>query len=141
MRKSFGKRISGSFDIQIHKDGYESKYLDDIIVEPGIITEIDVVLSKNESSSMIYENCPEILVFPNPTRNAMTIYMENPGQFSSLKVYDINGRMLRDFDDPTSATVVWLGKDNQNRDLANGVYYIVGESNDQRLTKKIVINN
>ena len=71
----------------------------------------------------------------------MTIYMENPGQFSSLKVYDISGRMLRDFDDPSSPTVIWLGKDDQNRNLANGVYYIVGETGEQRLTRKIVINN
>lgn len=132
---------AGSYDIQIHKYGYESKYLDDIIVGNNAMTSIDVLLQRKESNSMIFENNPEILVFPNPARNAMTIYMENPGQFSSLKVYDVNGRMLRDFDGPSSSTVVWLGKDEQNRNLANGVYYIVGETSEQRLTRKIVINN
>ncbi|MGB3341603.1 MAG: M14 family zinc carboxypeptidase [bacterium] len=131
----------GSYDIQIHKNGYESKYLNNIIVEPDIMTEIEVFLRKKESNSLIFKNKPDILVFPNPTRNAMTIYIENPNQFSSLKVYDVNGRMLRDFDNPSSTTVVWLSKDSQNRDLANGIYYIVGETNVQRLTRKIVINN
>jgi carboxypeptidase T len=131
----------GSYDIEIHKDGYESKHLNNIIVGPDIITEIEVFLHKKESNSMIFENKPDILVFPNPTRNAMTIHMENPNQFSSLKVYDVNGRMLRNFDNLLSTTVVWLGKDEQNRNLANGIYYIVGETSVQKLTKKIIINN
>jgi len=131
----------GSYDIEIHKDGYESKYLHDIIVGPNTMTKFDVFLRKKESTSMILDNRPAIHVFPNPSRHAMTIYMENPNRFTSLKVYDVSGRMLRDFDSPSSATVVWLGKDNQHRDLANGIYYIVGETNEQRLTRKIVINN
>jgi hypothetical protein len=131
----------GSYDIEIHKDGYESKHLNNIIVGPDIMTEIEVFLHKKESNSMIFENKPDILVFPNPARNAMTIHMENPNQFSSLKVYDVNGRMLRDFDNLLSTTVVWLGKDEQNRNLANGIYYIVGETSEQRLTRKIIVNN
>jgi hypothetical protein len=53
----------------------------------------------------------------------------------------VTGRMLRDFNSPSSASVVWLGKDDQNRNLANGIYYIVGETDKQNITRKIVINN
>lgn len=131
----------GQYDIEIHKNGYESKYVNNVIIEPGMMTEIDIYLQKGETNSIIHENTPNIMVFPNPAKNAMTIFLENPNQFSSLRIYDVNGRMLRDFDNLSTSTVVWLFRDNLERELANGVYYVIGETNSQKLTRKIVINN
>jgi len=131
----------GTYDIEIHKSGYESLYLNDIVVEQGKMTEFDVLLQKKETNSMVPANNPEIMIFPNPTRNAMTIYVANPSQFSSLRIYDICGRVLKNFENPSSGTLIWLGKDDIDRDLANGVYYVIGQTNDSKIVRKIVINN
>ena len=105
------------------------------------MTEFDVLLQKKETNSMVPANNPEIMIFPNPTRNAMTIYVANPSQFSSLRIHDICGRVLKDFESPSSSTLIWLGKDDIDRDLANGVYYVIGQTNNAKIVRKIVINN
>jgi carboxypeptidase T len=143
--KSHGRYLkilnTGTYDMQIHKNGYESKYLVDITVAADTLTVLNIYLIPKETNSMILENDPDLMVFPNPTRNAMIIHLENPQRFRSLKVYDICGRMLRNFTTLSSATLTWLCNDDLDRELANGVYYIVGETNEQKLTRKIIINN
>lgn len=131
----------GTYDIEIHKNGYESFHLNGIGVEPGEMLELNVLLKKKETNSMIPSDTPNLMIFPNPTRNVITICVANPDQFSSLKIYDISGRVLKDFENPSSNILIWLGKDNMDRDLANGVYYVIGETNDAKLVRKIVINN
>jgi len=105
----------GTYDIEIYKSGYTSLYLNDIVVEPGEMTEFDVFLQKKETNSMIPADTPNLMIFPNPTRNAMTICLANPEQFSSLKIYDINGRVLKDFENPSSNILIWLGKDRRSQ--------------------------
>jgi hypothetical protein len=131
----------GTYDIEIHKNGYQSFHLSGVVVEPGEMLELNVHLKKKEANSMIPADTPNLMIFPNPTRNVITICVANPDKFSSVKIYDISGRVLKDFENPSSNTLIWLGKDNMDRDLANGVYYVIGETNDAKLVRKIVINN
>lgn len=131
----------GTFDIEIHKKGYESFHLTGVVVEPGKMLELNVLLKKKEVNSIIPADTPNLMIFPNPTRNVMTICVANPDQFSSLKIYDVSGRVLKDFENPSSNILIWLVKDNMDRDLANGVYYVIGETTDAKFVRKIVINN
>lgn len=131
----------GTYDIEIHKNGYQSFHLSGVVVEPGEMLELNVHLKKKEANSMIPADTPNLMIFPNPTRNVMTICVANPDKFSSVKIYDISGRVLKEFENPSSNTLIWLGKDNMDRDLANGVYYVIGETNEAKLVRKIVINN
>ncbi len=81
--------------------------------------------------------------FPNPFRHATTIKYQLPIEsYVGLKVYDVNGRLVRRLVDgkqkPGYYTVSWDGKDDQNRRLASGIYFYRLETKEYKSTKKIV---
>lgn len=86
-------------------------------------------------------------VYPNPFRNRLDIkwQMDNAGRNTkdfSLKIYDVSGRLLRQFDYPRirlSDRITWDGKDKNGRELPNGVYLIRLETSVYKETKKIIL--
>jgi len=62
----------------------------------------------------------------------------------SLDIYDINGRLVRSFDPESwilnhGSTISWDGKDQTNRKLGNGVYFVTLRTADQKLTQKAIL--
>lgn len=86
-------------------------------------------------------NDTAISINPNPVRGTVAIQLTNPLYFTSLKMYDIIGRLLKNFDTTTNE-IVWQCTDELNRKISNGIYLLVGETNEQVLIiKKVVVLN
>jgi carboxypeptidase T len=128
------------YDIKFKKCGYEPGYLNNIVVGEGKLTECDVYLKRIGGSQAVYDVMDIFMIYPNPTRSALVIHIEKPSQFSSLKIYDVNGRLLKIFDHPTS-DIIWTCGDELNRTMSNGIYYVLGETTEQNYIKKVVIFN
>ena len=100
-----------------------------------------------EARDKIPEPRYELQVYPNPFRNRLDIkwQMDNAGRNTkdfSLKIYDVSGRLLRQFDYPRirlSDRITWDGKDKNGRELPNGVYLIRLETSVYKETKKIIL--
>jgi len=128
----------GIYNVEIRKNGYVSQYLHDIIVGNNELTQLTISLSKAEFELLKENDTNSILVNPNPARNIILIHLNKPSNFSSISIYDSVGRSLISFEDPTN-DIVWQCIDDANRKIANGVYYVIGETIDQRLIQKVVV--
>ncbi|MEO0165926.1 MAG: T9SS type A sorting domain-containing protein, partial [candidate division WOR-3 bacterium] len=105
------------------------------IEEPGVET-------FNPSASLI--------IFPNPFRNHCVIKFQipnnsairNPQSEISLKIHDVSGRVVRQFNHLTIQPfnqVVWDGCDNLGRMLSPGIYFVRLEFGDYRQIEKAVL--
>jgi hypothetical protein len=86
---------------------------------------------------------------PNPFSHSTTIQLSISNfQFPvSVKVYDLNGRLVKTLIDgplptpysllPTS--VVWDGRDNYGREVAGGIYFCTMEAGELRATRSMVL--
>ncbi len=90
----------------------------------------DAGINVNELNS--FQN---ISIYPNPANNFVTLVSKNPTEYLTIKVTDVNGRILVNKKVQTSNY-----KANLDLDLYNGIYFvtIIDSANDKQ-TKKLVI--
>lgn len=77
-------------------------------------------------------------VFPNPTSAAAEIQYHLPGEMGvALKVYDVQGRLVRDLYDGAAAVgthrIEWNGRSNSGAKASAGIYYV--RMTAQRMTR------
>ena len=130
----------GVYKIEIRKPGYASKYLDSIIVVEETLTQFNIYLEKISYEYTKENDGDRILIKPNPASNAVIIQLDNPSNFTSLKIYDVIGRLLKEFDNPTN-NLFWQCNDDRNRKISNGIYWIIGKTTEERLINKVVVFN
>ena len=93
---------------------------------------------------------PHLEVYPNPFQKNLTIKFQIPKQkvassqksVASIKIYDISGRLVRQWDYQTirqSDQIIWSGDNNFGQRVSNGVYFIHLETGNRILMKEKVI--
>lgn len=130
---------AGDYDIEVCKPGYATKYVSNIHVIDAVLTTLNIQLSQMEYTLPVSAG-NQLSLAPNPASNIIRINTyQQP--FSSLKIFDCTGRLVKQFNHTTiqlSNYVVWDCTDEQNRKIAQGIYYVVGESDENLVTQKIV---
>ncbi len=83
---------------------------------------------------------------PNPFRKTMEIgYRIEPGDHTGrIDIFDAEGRLIRSFTDlasePSAASIRWDGRDDADRDIPTGVYYVrLSAGADTRIEKAILL--
>lgn len=114
----------GIYNIEVHKHGYESQYFYDIEVKQGQMIGLDIELRKIEWTEKL-GNTYDLQLYPNPAQEFLIIGKAN--QFYSIKICDVTGRVLRIFDRPTTNHICWMCNDELNRQVSNGIYFVIGE--------------
>lgn len=73
-------------------------------------------------------------IYPNPAKNSFNISIENYSKARSLKLYNLNGQLLRDI-------AITNNKNQQvyTGDLKNGVYIVTIRDGGKSMSKKVVI--
>ncbi|MBE0433206.1 T9SS type A sorting domain-containing protein [candidate division WOR-3 bacterium] len=91
-----------------------------------------------------------LTIYPNPFYDKTMIRSMIPDagfviESISLKIYDISGRVVKDLTNNLAphtlhhtSELLWDGKDENRRQLPNGVYFVRLESPSQRITEKVV---
>jgi hypothetical protein len=98
-------------------------------------------VEEREKSSVfsLYQNCP------NPFSLGTKIMYQIPvGNTNvSLKIFDISGRNVRDIrishKKAGTYTIYWDGKDNQGKDLPNGIYFYRLETKEKASIRKMTL--
>ena len=126
----------------IVKQGGEFKYevvLNDSI-QQSILGEITVVTTNHliPAELALRQN------YPNPFNPTTTILFDVPRPTQvSIKIYDAAGRLVRTLWDKVTAagfhSVAWKGDNNQNQQVASGVYFYRLHADSRTITKKMVI--
>jgi hypothetical protein len=81
---------------------------------------------------------------PNPVRGEASIAFALPrAGHARLRIFDVRGRLVRTLIDGDAAAgeglVVWRGRDDRGRQLADGLYFYRLEQADRRLTRKLLL--
>ncbi|UCG93265.1 MAG: T9SS type A sorting domain-containing protein [candidate division WOR-3 bacterium] len=87
---------------------------------------------------------PKLALYPNPFSKKTDIRYQitDNSQKISLKIFDIAGRLVRQFDDRTirqSNHITWDAKDNSGRRVSSGIYFVHLEVENQRQVAKIIL--
>jgi hypothetical protein len=82
--------------------------------------------------------------WPNPSRQSFHVRYAVPQPTRvSLKLYDICGReqrtLVSEQQKPGYYSIVWNGRDNQNRTCSQGIYFIQMQTDSYRSQKKVVL--
>ncbi len=124
-------------------NSYYGWYVDDVLIgDPSTSYEIPVV-SVGEVPQITQVNLQQN--FPNPVRQSTTISFALPQNVTSaeLKIYNIKGQLVKSFIPDLSEGPVfnlqWDGKDNQEKSVANGVYFYRLTTNEKDITKKLLL--
>ncbi|KAA3660891.1 MAG: T9SS C-terminal target domain-containing protein [Calditrichaeota bacterium] len=83
-------------------------------------------------------------VYPNPFKIETSIQFSLPKEmYVKLQVYDIKGRVIKDLVNGIETAgmkrVIWDGKDDLNRNLTSGIYFIKMVANNQVFVKKMIL--
>jgi len=97
----------------------------------------------------------KLTAYPNPFTTKTVIEFRSSGVLElntqlpnsstpQLKIYDVSGRLVKDFsllpfNFLLSTTVEWDGRDNSNRELSSGVYFLKFKSEGYTETRKVLM--
>ncbi len=81
---------------------------------------------------------------PNPFNPETKIELNLPAAVSGdVRIMDVRGRVVADIHHGALAqganTFVWQGRDNDGRTVASGVYWVLAQTTDQKLVRKILL--
>ncbi|MEO0127999.1 MAG: FlgD immunoglobulin-like domain containing protein [candidate division WOR-3 bacterium] len=82
--------------------------------------------------------------FPNPFTNKVRILFYSPEQREiKLNVYDATGRLVRSLINGKIENgrhlIIWNGKDNENREVSSGIYFIKADYANKVYTEKVIL--
>ena len=87
-------------------------------------------------------NRPVVSVKPNPFHCYTTINFESSkGLVSSMKVFDSQGRLIKRYspdNEKLPTRIVWDGKDTKGSEVSSGTYFLVVETNEGKILKRVV---
>jgi len=102
-----------------------------------------------ETESEIYISDLSLEVYPNPfcKKTEIRYTMQDTGykiKDFSLKIFDASGRLIKDFshltlDAQRPTLLSWDGKDNDGKQLAQGIYFIKLKVEGTSYTKKVIL--
>jgi hypothetical protein len=75
----------------------------------------------------------DILIYPNPADNEVSIELQQIGELKEIEIFDINGKLLKRQVLNNNKIVI--------EDLQNGIYFIKIFSNDNIIVKKLVVQH
>jgi len=99
-----------------------------------------------EENTSLKPGCVKLEISPNPftDRTDITCSMGQSAKSTELKIYDISGKLVKDFShftlDVLRPTLLsWDGTDESGELLPSGVYFVQVKGGDLNLTKKVIL--
>jgi len=116
---------------------------------PVVIADTTLAVDPTATNVVEAESTPRLAYAlhtgtPNPFRTNTTIAYALPNrEHVSIRVYDINGRVVRTLVNEVKAAkahaVSWDGRDNRGRSVASGVYFIRFHAGEKELTRRSIV--
>ncbi|MGI6197949.1 MAG: T9SS type A sorting domain-containing protein [Candidatus Cloacimonadaceae bacterium] len=153
--KSSGSPLTIEADLGRLPEDYRAKLIfagDGHTLEPDQPIQIElpddvfsgyIVVTRNFSHNLDEYQRPDLKLYPNPFRDAITVSWDNVKSAKKPKaaVYNIKGQKVRSLDIHESSgllTATWDGRDNKQRPTARGIYLIKIESAGRQMIKKVI---
>lgn len=114
----------------------EGIYIDTYISNAGCDSIVTTYLSIDFSSGIVEITRNDLNIYPNPSKGEFTIHFSNPTYITEISVYSIVGNEVKNW--KVNNTVDKL--DVNLLDQSEGIYFININTNDQYITKKVILN-
>ncbi|MBS4015646.1 MAG: SBBP repeat-containing protein [Candidatus Latescibacteria bacterium] len=82
---------------------------------------------------------PDIKISPNPFQNRVRFDILISQYAYKIKIYRVDGRLVKTFNNITSSFIYWDGKDDTGNILPPGVYFVDVTNGYNRLNQRLVI--
>jgi choice-of-anchor B domain-containing protein len=119
---AFGTVTSGTYDVEFSHPEYPSLIIEGVELENGVLTELNVEMSSWFTSIDERYVSDNVDVYPNPFGETVTVSYQLERTLSSsatLRVFDINGRLVEDVPLENTQSTVSVGND-----LPGGIYFV-----------------
>lgn len=106
--------------------------------KPQLIVAYSAVANKQNNKFIVsnesFTNEINFSIYPNPAKNSFTVLVKNDAKASAVRIYDMNGRLIRNIAVTNNKIMqVYAG------DLENGVYLVSLRNGKKLITKKLII--
>ncbi|KPK73276.1 hypothetical protein AMJ87_02260 [candidate division WOR_3 bacterium SM23_60] len=98
-----------------------------------------------ETEGFAQQRAFSLSVYPNPFSKLMYINFEVDSRQKSevsIKVYDVAGRLVKQWNDPTiqqSNRITWDGVDDHNRKVPSGIYFVQLTAENNKQIEKVIL--
>ncbi|MFK5855937.1 MAG: choice-of-anchor B family protein [Bacteroidota bacterium] len=119
---AFGTPTAGTYNIEFSHEGYNSKIIEGVILENGVLTNLEVELSSWFTSIGIEIETAQITVGPNPFTNTMKLKYHLDTKISSsavIQIFSINGVVVEEVAITEQEATITIGEH-----LKAGIYYV-----------------
>jgi uncharacterized protein (DUF1501 family) len=122
-----------TFYNQTTNTGFSNNKIADLIKTQHIVDSTcytDKLLSVNE-----FKNTYEVIVYPNPTSEVITINSPNNNDIYSVSIYAIDGKFIEKYKNPLSSSQLSINIEN----LSTGFYNLKIETANGNFSKKVIV--
>lgn len=131
-------------------NSYKWEYKKDRYVNGGLDSAwIDYVLipqsTDNADWEIVNEVKHQLSCYPNPFNPELNLsfYQTEKSPVEQIDIYNLKGQKIKQINDISKTsgfqTIVWDGKDNSNKSVASGIYFIKMKSEAITATQKVVL--
>ena len=113
--------------------GFSNNKIADLIKTPNAVNPTcyaDKILSTNE-----IKNTYEVVVYPNPTSELITVNSPNDNAIHAVSIYSIDGKFIGKYKNPLTSSQFSINVEN----LSIGFYNLKIETNNGNFSKKVIV--
>ena len=131
--------VSGPYHPTLNPGGLGNAVSDYVDFDPWLTDSVQWIGVEEHQSSLPASIALQIS--PSPFRNSVSITfsLECALEAMVFKIYDVTGRVVKEFNRLTSNQILWSGTDDLNRRLPSGIYFLKLEVGDRFATEKLVL--
>lgn len=98
-------------------------------------------MSMENTEVLNNDDITEVRIYPNPVSECMDIELTSNKSYyqNEVSIYDLLGRKVWTHHIDTGEIIKWFGRDNNNRLLPSGTYYLKCNLDDKEIVKKITV--
>lgn len=122
-----------SFYDHTNNTGFTNNKIQDLIKSQYAIPSsclADITLSTGR-----FEKISEVMVYPNPTSELITITVPNNNEIYSTSLFSLDGKFIANYKNPQISNHFSINVQN----LSSGFYYLKIETNNGSISKKIIV--
>jgi len=133
---------NGTYTYMVMAWDYEPYYGEVTMNDQDIYQDIYLVAVANHNQEINPVPTISVSNYPNPFHESVKIEVKSSlNSPISVKIYNLKGQLVKTFTENygSNANFVWQGKDSNNNQVANGIYYLRVKQGNHIVSKKVVL--
>lgn len=122
-----------SFYDHTNNSGFTNNKIADLIKTQHIVT--SSCFANNTLATDRFEKISEVMVYPNPTSELITITVQNINEIYAASLFSLDGKFIANYNNPQISNQFTINVQN----FSSGFYYLKIETTSGTISKKIIV--